>query len=88
MYISGPFGKVQIGNNYAVSYYVGGLSDIGPVRVSATKGEERGPNKWVRLNSFEIPYSSATMGMGDSQKIAYFTPKINTFLDIFFISIS
>jgi hypothetical protein len=71
--VSGSFGKFIIGNNDAAAASVGGLKGVGPV--GAIKSDA---GDWIASTSKFIHGvdNDNDVGQGDSQKIAYFTPKI------------
>ncbi|MFL2669339.1 MAG: porin [Alphaproteobacteria bacterium] len=73
MYISGSFGKIQLGNNDAAAAYVGSVKGVGPVGI--IKSDAR---RWVG-GSYQVIDNDNDLSMGDTQKITYFTPKMGSF---------
>jgi len=70
MYIKGDFGKLQLGNNDPAAAYVGSVKGVGPVGI--IKSDAR---RWVP-GTYQVIDNDNDVGMGDAQKITYFTPKM------------
>jgi len=70
MYIKGAFGKLQLGNNDPAAAYVGSVKGVGPVGI--IKSDAR---RWVP-GTYQVIDNDNDLGMGDAQKITYFTPKM------------
>jgi hypothetical protein len=73
MYVKGSFGKIQLGNNDPAAAYVGSVKGVGPVGI--VKSDAR---SWVG-GTFQVIDNDNDLGMGDEQKITYFTPKMGNF---------
>jgi hypothetical protein len=73
MYVSGSFGKIQLGNNDPAAAYVGSVKGVGPVGI--VKSDAR---SWVG-GTYQVIDNDNDLGMGDAQKITYFTPKMGSF---------
>tara|TARA_A100001037_G_scaffold228985_1_gene207089 strand:- start:1356 stop:2387 length:1032 start_codon:yes stop_codon:yes gene_type:complete len=73
MYVSGSFGKIQLGNNDPAASYVGSVKGVGPVGI--VKSDAR---RWVG-GTYQVIDNDNDLGMGDAQKITYFTPKMGSF---------
>jgi hypothetical protein len=73
MYIKGSFGKIQLGNNDPAAAYVGSVKGVGPVGI--IKSDAR---RWVG-GTYQVIDNDNDLGMGDAQKITYFTPKMGSF---------
>jgi hypothetical protein len=77
MYVSGSFGKIQLGNNDPAAAYVGSVKGVGPVGI--VKSDAR---SWVTntvSKHYQVIDNDNDLGMGDAQKITYFTPKMGQF---------
>ena len=71
VYISGSFGKLQLGNNDVAAASAGGVSVVGPVGIIKSDAGD-----WIPANG-SLADSDNDLGMGDAQNIHYSTPKIN-----------
>ena len=71
MYVSGSFGKIQIGNNDPAASYVGSVKGVGPVGIVKSDA-----SKWFGMSGKETIDNDNDAGMGDDQKITYFSPKM------------
>ena len=67
-YFLGAFGKFQIGNSDPAASYVGGIKGVGPIQKNA--------DEWVGLTNAQAIDNGNDVGMGDAQKITYFSPKM------------
>lgn len=72
MYVSGSFGKIQIGSNDVAASGAGGVSVVGPVGV--IKSDAKG--KWFGGMGLTMNTDN-DLGMSDEQNITYTTPKMN-----------
>jgi len=71
LYVSGSFGKIQLGNNDVAAAGAGGVSVVGPVGIIKSDAGD-----WIPQTG-SINNSDNDLGFGDSQNITYATPKIN-----------
>ena len=70
VYVSGSFGKVQLGNNDVAAAYTGGISVVGPVgHIKSDAGD------WLYYGS-AMNNTDLDLGIGDAGNITYWTPKI------------
>ena len=71
LYMSGGFGKIQMGNNDVASASAGGVSVVGPVGIIKSDAGD-----WIAATG-SLNNSDNDLGMGDAQNITYMTPKMN-----------
>merc|ERR1712054_596994 len=71
LYVSGSFGKLQMGNNDVAAASAGGVSVVGPVGIIKSDAGD-----WIAATG-SLNNSDNDLGMGDAQNVHYSTPKIN-----------
>lgn len=71
LYVSGSFGKLQMGNNDVAAASAGGVSVVGPVGIIKSDAGD-----WIAASG-SLNNSDNDLGMGDAQNVHYSTPKIN-----------
>ena len=73
VYVKSSWGQLTIGNNDVASAYIGGVSAVGPVGIIKSDAHD-----WLPGNG-ELNNADVDLGMGDSQNITYFTPRVAGF---------
>jgi hypothetical protein len=70
-WVKTKFGQVNLGNNDLATGYVGGISTVGPVGVIKSDAGDWIPGIAGFLNNTDVD-----LGLGDSQNITYFSPRV------------
>jgi hypothetical protein len=73
-WVKTSFGQVNIGNNDVATGYVGGVSTVGPVGIIKSDASD-----WFAGSVTELNNTDVDLGLGDSQNITYFTPRVAGF---------
>jgi len=71
LYVSGAFGKIQIGSNDVAAAGVGNVDAVGPVGINKSDAKKWLPGLVATINS------DNDLGMSDEQNVMYTSPKIN-----------
>ena len=74
-YVLGAFGKFHIGNSSPAATYVGGIKDVGPIQKHA--------DEWVGLTNAQAIDNDNDVGIGDAQKITYFSSTMGPLFAVF-----
>jgi hypothetical protein len=71
IYVSGAFGKIQIGSNDVAAAGVGNVDAVGPVGINKSDAKKWLPGLVATINS------DNDLGMSDEQNVMYTSPKMN-----------
>ena len=71
IYLSGSFGKIQIGSNDVAAAGVGNVDAVGPVGINKSDAKKWLPGLVKTINS------DNDLGMSDEQNVMYTSPKMN-----------
>jgi hypothetical protein len=72
-WVKTSFGQLNIGNNDLATGYVGGVSTVGPIGIIKSDADD-----WIPGND-TLNNTDVDLGLGDSQNITYFTPRVAGF---------